>query len=94
MIQQAEAYKAEVVARAEGDANRFLAVYNEFVQAKEVTTRRLYLETMEDVLQGMTKIVIDGFKIIQVNKKKDKVYVISFRSKKFSFKNSFHYPPV
>jgi modulator of FtsH protease HflK len=60
MIQEASAYKAEVVARAEGDANRFLAVYNEFVQAKDVTTKRLYLETMEEVLQGMTKIVIDG----------------------------------
>jgi len=59
MIQQAQAYKEEVVARAEGDANRFLAVYNEFIQAKEVTTKRLYLETMEDVLRGMTKIVID-----------------------------------
>jgi modulator of FtsH protease HflK len=60
MIQQASAYKAEVVARAEGDANRFLAVYNEFIQARDVTTKRLYLETMEEVLRGMTKIVIDG----------------------------------
>jgi membrane protease subunit HflK len=60
MIQQAEAYKSEVVTRAEGDANRFLAVYNEFVQAKDVTTQRLYLETMEEVLRGMTKILIDG----------------------------------
>ena len=60
MIQEASAYKAEVVARAEGDANRFLAVYNEFVQAKDITTKRLYLETMEEVLRGMTKIVIDG----------------------------------
>ena len=60
MLQEASAYKSEVVARAEGDANRFLAVYNEFVQAKDVTTKRLYLETMEEVLRGMTKIVIDG----------------------------------
>ena len=59
MIQQAQAYKEEVVARAEGDANRFLAVYNEFVVAKDVTTKRLYLETMEEVLRGMNKIVID-----------------------------------
>ena len=60
MVQEAEAYKAEVVARAEGDANRFLAVYNEFVQARDVTTKRLYLETMEEVLRGMNKVVIDS----------------------------------
>ena len=60
MIQKAEAYKQEVVARAEGDANRFLAVYREFAQAKDVTTKRIYLETMEEVLRGMNKVIIDG----------------------------------
>lgn len=59
MLQQAEAYRQEVVARAEGDANRFLAVYKEFARARDVTTRRIYLETMEKVLGGINKIIID-----------------------------------
>ena len=59
LLQQAEAYRQEVVARAEGDANRFLAVHEEFSQARDVTTRRIYLETMEEVLRGINKIVID-----------------------------------
>jgi len=59
MLQQAEGYRQEVVARAEGDANRFLAVYKEFDRARDVTTRRIYLETMEEVLKGINKVVID-----------------------------------
>ena len=59
LLQQAEGYRQEVVARAEGDASRFLAVYKEFAQAKDVTTRRIYLETMEEVLRGINKVVID-----------------------------------
>ena len=57
--QEAQAYRQEVVARADGDAQRFVAVYNEYDKAREVTTRRIYLETMEDVLRGMNKVVID-----------------------------------
>jgi membrane protease subunit HflK len=60
MIQQAEAYRQEVVAKAEGETSRFLAVYKEFVLAKEVTTKRIYLQTMEAVLGGVTKIIIDS----------------------------------
>ena len=57
--QEAQAYRQEVVARAEGDAQRFLAVYNEFAKARDVTVKRIYLETMEDVLRGMNKVLID-----------------------------------
>ncbi|MEZ5930522.1 MAG: FtsH protease activity modulator HflK [Alphaproteobacteria bacterium] len=60
MEQEAEAYAQEVVARADGDAQRFVAVYNEYAKAPDVTTRRLYLETMEDVLSNMNKVLIDG----------------------------------
>lgn len=60
MILEAEGYKQEVIARAEGEASRFLAVYNEFRQAKDVTKKRIYLETMEEILQGMNKIVIES----------------------------------
>ena len=58
-MQEAEAYKEQVINDAEGDAARFLSVYNEYIQAKDVTERRLYLETMEEVLNGMNKMIID-----------------------------------
>ncbi|MEE9139386.1 MAG: FtsH protease activity modulator HflK [Alphaproteobacteria bacterium] len=60
ILQDAEGYKQEVVARSTGDAKRFLAVYNEYKNAKEVTTRRIYLETMEEVLRNVNKIIIDS----------------------------------
>ena len=59
MIQEAEAYREQVINVALGDAARFLSVYDEYVQAKDVTARRLYLETMENVLQDMDKLIID-----------------------------------
>ena len=60
LLQEAQAYRQEVVARADGDAQRFVAVYDEYVKARDVTTRRIYLETMEDVLRDMNKVVIDS----------------------------------
>ncbi|HEX6101910.1 MAG TPA: HflK protein, partial [Alphaproteobacteria bacterium] len=57
--QEAQAYRQEVVARADGDAQRFLAVYKEYDKARDVTTRRIYLETMEEVLRDMNKVLID-----------------------------------
>lgn len=60
IIQEANAYKAEVVARAQGDADRFLAVYESYNVAQDVTIQRIYLETMESILRGMNKIIIDG----------------------------------
>jgi len=59
MILEAEAYKQEVIARAQGEASRFAAVYEEFKQARDVTKQRIYLETMEDILSGMNKVIID-----------------------------------
>ncbi len=55
----AEAYKAERMERARGDADKFLAVLKEYEKAKEVTRKRLYLETMEQILPGIRKFVID-----------------------------------
>jgi modulator of FtsH protease HflK len=60
LVQEAQAYRQEVVADAQGDAQRFLAVYNAYAKAPDVTTRRIYLETMEQVLRDMNKVVIDG----------------------------------
>lgn len=58
--QEAQAYAAQVVNQAEGDASRFLSVYAEYVKAPEVTRKRLYLETMEQVLAGSNKLIMDG----------------------------------
>lgn len=59
LLQDAEAYKQEVVIRAQGDAARFLSVDGQYRQAEGVTRQRLYLETMEAILPGMTKIILD-----------------------------------
>jgi membrane protease subunit HflK len=60
IILAAEAYKAEKIEHARGDADKFLAVLKEYQNAKEVTKKRLYLETMEKVLPGVKKFVIDS----------------------------------
>lgn len=60
LVQEAEGYKQEVIARSKGDASRFVAIYEEYKGARDVTKKRLYLETMEDVLQGMDKIIVDN----------------------------------
>lgn len=60
MVLDAEAYRQEVIARAQGESSRFLAVYNEYKSSRDVTRKRMYLETMEDILQGMTKMIISG----------------------------------
>ena len=56
---QAEGYKAEKIAIAQGDTNRFLAVYEQYKKDPNVTSRRLYLETLEGIMQGMNKVLID-----------------------------------
>ena len=58
-IQEAEAYKAARLTRAQGDAHRFLSLLKEYEKAKEVTRARLYLETMEEVLAGTNKVIVD-----------------------------------
>jgi modulator of FtsH protease HflK len=58
--EEAEAYRAQVVNEAQGEASRFLAVYAEYVKAPDVTRKRMYLETMEKVLGGMNKVILDG----------------------------------
>jgi membrane protease subunit HflK len=57
--QDAIGYQAEVVNRATGDADRFKAVEQAYAQAKDVTQKRLYLETMEEILSNAKKIVTD-----------------------------------
>ena len=59
LLEQAEGYRAQVVNEAEGEASRFVAVYEEYSKAEEVTRKRLYLETLENVLGSVNKIIID-----------------------------------
>ena len=59
IVQRAEGYKATAVARARGDAQRFDQVYEQYNKAKDITTERLYLETIEEVLRNSTKVMVD-----------------------------------
>lgn len=60
IVRAAEAYKEEKIARADGDASRFLAIYEQYRKSRNVTKRRIYLETMEEILQDMDKILVDN----------------------------------
>ncbi len=59
MQEQAEAYKAEVVTNAEGEAQRFISVYNQYSKSKQITKKRMYLETMEKIYRDADKVLID-----------------------------------
>ncbi len=60
MQQDAQAYKAQVVAIAQGQAARFSQLEGAYAQAPEVTRRRMYMDTFENVLQRAHKVLIDG----------------------------------
>lgn len=60
LLEEAEGYRARVVNEAEGEASRFTAVLQEYVNAPDVTRKRLYLETMEQVLGDVDKIIVDS----------------------------------
>lgn len=60
IVQNAEAYKAAVITEAEGRARQFDLIRQQYEKAPKVTRQRLYLETMESVLQGNPKIITTG----------------------------------
>jgi membrane protease subunit HflK len=60
IIKGAEGYKAQTVALATGNAQRFDLVMTQYEKAKEITQRRLYLETMEQLLKNINKVLIDS----------------------------------
>lgn len=60
VVAEAEAYREQVIRQAEGEAQRFLSVYGEYRLSPEVTRRRIYLETMESVLSGTPKIILES----------------------------------
>ncbi|MEF2073550.1 FtsH protease activity modulator HflK [Consotaella aegiceratis] len=57
--EDAAGYKDRVVQEAEGEAQRFVSVLNEYEKAPEVTKKRLFLETMEGVLRGSDKVIVE-----------------------------------
>ena len=59
VIQQATAYKQKVIKEAQGEGARFSEIYESYRAAPDVTRRRLYIETLRDVLAGANKIIID-----------------------------------
>ena len=60
ILQNADAYKSQTVAEATGQTSRFIKIYDEYKKAPEVTRKRMYLETMERVLGGTDKIILDS----------------------------------
>jgi len=60
MQQDAEAYKSQVTAIAEGQTSRFAQLEQAYSQAPEVTRRRLYMDTVESVLSRAHKVLIDS----------------------------------
>ncbi|MEF8982468.1 FtsH protease activity modulator HflK [Thiohalorhabdus sp.] len=59
ILQEAEGYRAKVVNEAQGSAARFRDVYGEYKNQPEITSKRLYLETMEKVLGNTRKVMMD-----------------------------------
>lgn len=57
--EEAAAYKNRVVQEAQGEAQRFISVYEEYAKAPDVTRRRLFLETMENVLRSSNKVIVE-----------------------------------
>ena len=60
IVQEAEGYKEATVALAEGEAARFSLLLEEYRKAPEVTRKRLYLQTMESVLNRSRKVLLDA----------------------------------
>ncbi len=58
LVQQAEGYKSSVVAQAQGDASRFNLVYEEYRKAPQVVRESMYLQTMQEILGRVTKVLV------------------------------------
>ncbi len=61
LIQDAEAYKLAVLSKAQGEADRFTSVLAAYQQARDVTQKRMYIETMQEIMSTSRKMVVsDG----------------------------------
>ena len=59
ILQAARGYREQSVAEATGQSTRFLKIYEEYRKAPDVTRKRMYLETMERIMSGTDKIIVD-----------------------------------
>jgi len=62
IVRVAEGYREEKIKRAEGDAKRFLQQYGEYKKAPDITRKRIYLETMEQILPEINKVIMGNKK--------------------------------
>ena len=62
IVRVAEGYREEKIKKAEGDAKRFLQQYEEYKKAPNITRKRIYLETMEEILPNINKVVMENQK--------------------------------
>lgn len=60
LVHQAEGYKAQVVDKAIGSAKRFNEIYAEYKKSKEITKKRMYIDTLEEILKNNNKVIISG----------------------------------
>jgi len=58
IIQEANAYRERIINEAEGEAQRFLSVYEAYLEDPQVATRRMYLETMQNILGNTNKVIL------------------------------------
>ena len=58
--EEADAYKARIVAQAQGDAQRFKSVLSEYQKAPQVTHDRMYLDAMQQIYSNVTKVLVES----------------------------------
>ena len=59
ILAQANGAKSAAIAASQGESQRFLSVYAAYTQAKDVTIKRLYIETMQDILKSAPSVIVD-----------------------------------
>ncbi len=60
LVQEAEGYEARVVAQAQGDTSRFDLILSQYEKAPQVTRERMYLETMQQILSSVSKVMVES----------------------------------
>ena len=60
IMREAEAYRATQIAEAQGEADRYLAVLEEYRAAPEIISKRMYLETMDEVMPRLNQVMVSG----------------------------------
>ena len=77
MVNLAGGYKVKKINNASGEADAFLKKLSEYRKARRITDIRLYLETMERILPGVKKVIVDG----NIKKESTDIWLINDRAK-------------